>query len=177
MDFWSGLRLRLGAGSSWRADVRAPSGAAQPADARPRDHKRLLLVIGLGALSWVATYVGTFELIQSKLGDLPFLQKVIIGFSVALLMTMIMWLLDKMGAHRRVHDDPLKTSVERRHIGLDGRDAPLDEVRSELEAPGVFLAHLAPRSVAGTAVTIAPWSTPGPASATSFCAASGASST
>jgi hypothetical protein len=100
MDFWSWLRLRLGAGDPWRADANEPSGAAHPADARhaPRDQKRLLLVIGLGALSWVATYVGMLELIESNLGDLPFLHKIIIGFSVAMLMTMIIWLLDKMFA-------------------------------------------------------------------------------
>ena len=53
-------------------------------------------MVGLGALSWVATYVGMLELIESNLGDLPFIHKIIIGFSVAMLMTMIIWLLDKM---------------------------------------------------------------------------------
>jgi hypothetical protein len=38
------------------------------------------------------------ELIESNLGDLPFIHKIIIGFSVAMLMTMIIWLLDKMFA-------------------------------------------------------------------------------
>jgi hypothetical protein len=60
------------------------------------DIKRLLLLIGLGALSWVATYVGMLELVEANLGDLPLLHKVIIAFSVAMLMTMIIWLLDKM---------------------------------------------------------------------------------
>src|SRR5215831_11996836 len=95
MDFWSWLKLRLGAGDPWRAGPNEPSGAARDA---PRDRKRLLLVIGLGALSWVATYVGMLELIESNLGDLPFVHKIIIGFSVAMLMTMIIWLLDKMFA-------------------------------------------------------------------------------
>jgi hypothetical protein len=103
MDFWSWLKLRLGAGDPWRADPNEPADAAHPALARaerdaPRDQKRLLLVIGLGALSWVATYVGMLELIESNLGDLPFVHKIIIGFSVAMLMTMIIWLLDKMFA-------------------------------------------------------------------------------
>ncbi len=61
-----------------------------------RDIKKLLLVIGLGALSWVATYIGMLELIESNLGSLPFVHKIIIGFSVAMLMTMIIWLLDQM---------------------------------------------------------------------------------
>jgi hypothetical protein len=62
----------------------------------PRDLKRLILIIGLGALSWVATYVGMLELIEANMGDLPLVHKLIIGFSVAMLMTMIIWLLDQM---------------------------------------------------------------------------------
>jgi hypothetical protein len=64
----------------------------------PRDIKKLALVIGLGLLSWVATYVGMLELIEANTGDLPIVHKVIIGFSVAMLMTMIVWLLDQMFA-------------------------------------------------------------------------------
>ena len=65
-------------------------------DAPKRDIKKLVLVIGLGALSWVATYVGMLELIEANMGDLPIIHKVIIGFSVAMLMTMIVWLLDQI---------------------------------------------------------------------------------
>lgn len=68
---------------------------AEPED-EPRDWKKIFLVIGLGALSWAATYVGMLELIQANLGDLPLLHKIIIGFSVAMLMTMIIWLLDQI---------------------------------------------------------------------------------
>lgn len=64
----------------------------------PRDPKKLALVIGLGALSWVATYVGMLELIEANMGDLPLVHKVIIGFSVAMLMTMVVWLLDQLFA-------------------------------------------------------------------------------
>jgi len=64
----------------------------------PRDFKKLFLVFGLGLLSWVATYVGMLELIESNMGDLPIVHKLIIGFSVAMLMTMIIWLLDQMFA-------------------------------------------------------------------------------
>ena len=63
-----------------------------------RDWKKALLVLGLGSLSWVATYVGMLELIQSNMGDLALSHKIIIGFSVAMLMTMIIWLLDQMFA-------------------------------------------------------------------------------
>jgi hypothetical protein len=64
----------------------------------PRDWKKVFLVIGLGTLSWVATYVGMLELIQANMGDLDFTTKIVIGFSVAMLMTMIIWLLDQMFA-------------------------------------------------------------------------------
>ncbi len=64
----------------------------------PRDLKKLALVFGLGTLSWVATYVGMLELIEANTGDLPIVHKIIIGFSVAMLMTMIVWLLDQMFA-------------------------------------------------------------------------------
>ncbi len=61
-----------------------------------RDWKKLFLVIGLGGLSWVATYVGMLELIEANMGDLPLIHKGIIGFSVAMLMVMVVWLLDQM---------------------------------------------------------------------------------
>lgn len=76
----------------------APGDDAQENDGPPRDIKKLLLVIGLGGLSWVATYVGILELIQANTGDLPLTHKIIIGFSVAMLMTMIVWLLDQIFA-------------------------------------------------------------------------------
>jgi hypothetical protein len=100
MDLWNALKVRLGLAPPEPADATYQGSAAWPVDEdRPdRDVKRLLLVIGLGALSWVATYVGMLELIEANLGDLPFVHKIIIGFSVAMLMTMIIWLLDKMFA-------------------------------------------------------------------------------
>ena len=63
-----------------------------------RDWKKLFLVFGLGALSWVATYVGMLELIEANMGELPLVHKVIIAFSVGMLMTMIIWLLDQLFA-------------------------------------------------------------------------------
>ena len=95
MNLWNALIRRRGAAR--------PQHASSPAHwldvERPGpDLKRLLLLIGLGGLSWVATYVGMLELIQANLGDLPLTHKVIIGFSCAMLMTMIVWLLDNMFA-------------------------------------------------------------------------------
>jgi hypothetical protein len=68
------------------------------AERQGTDVKRLVLLLGLGGLSWVATYVGMLELIRANLGDLPLTQKIIIGCSCAMLMAMIIWLLDKMFA-------------------------------------------------------------------------------
>ncbi len=68
---------------------------AEP-EAAPRDWKKIVLVVGLGALSWVATYVGMLELIQANMGELPLTYKLITAFSVAMLMTMIIWLLDQL---------------------------------------------------------------------------------
>jgi hypothetical protein len=61
-----------------------------------RDLKKTFLVAGLAILSWVATYVGMLELIEANMGELPIVHKIIIGFSVAMLMTMIVWLLDQL---------------------------------------------------------------------------------
>ncbi len=91
----------------WSARDRAPisdtlhvpsdrADAWEEAPREPRDWKKLVLIVGLAALSWVATYVGMLELIQSNMGSLPLLHKVIIGFSVGMLMTMIVWLLDQI---------------------------------------------------------------------------------
>ncbi len=81
-----------GAASFQDFDEPAADKPAKP----PRDFKRTILIVGLGALSWVATYVGMLELIEANMGDLPLVHKLIIGFSVAMLMTMIIWLLDQM---------------------------------------------------------------------------------
>ena len=87
-------------GSRSRRDRTQPaevSDWAEP-EPQPRDWKKLFLVAGLGILSWVATYVGMLELIEANVGDLPLAHRVIIAFSVAMLMTMIIWLLDQMFA-------------------------------------------------------------------------------
>lgn len=78
-----------------RNAVHASADTAPP-EKPARDPKRVVLIIGLGALSWVATYVGMLELIEANMGDLPLVHRIIIGFSVAMLMTMIIWLLDQM---------------------------------------------------------------------------------
>jgi hypothetical protein len=62
----------------------------------PVDWTKRVLLIGLGALSWVATYVGMLELVEANMGELPLVHKVIIGCSVVMLMVMIVWLLDQM---------------------------------------------------------------------------------
>lgn len=73
-----------------------PASAARSHERSPRDPKKSFLLIGLAALSWVATYVGMLELIEANMGELPIIHRIIIGFSVAMLMTMVVWLLDQM---------------------------------------------------------------------------------
>ncbi|MEL7047699.1 MAG: hypothetical protein AAFO75_01850 [Pseudomonadota bacterium] len=67
-----------------------------PSEQPPRDWKKAVLVIGLGALSWVATFVGMLELIESNMGTLPLQHRLIIACAVAMLMIMIIWLLDQL---------------------------------------------------------------------------------
>lgn len=81
---------------SFKLGLRPDAAGDEPDSPPQRDLKKLVLIIGLGTLSWVATYVGMLELIQANMGDLPLIHKLIIGFSVAMLMTMIVWLLDQM---------------------------------------------------------------------------------
>jgi hypothetical protein len=88
---WSRARNTPGFGHSFE-----PETDWHDDDGPKRDWKKLVLIIGLAALSWVATYVGMLELIESNMGSLPLVHKLIIGFSVAMLMTMVVWLLDQM---------------------------------------------------------------------------------
>lgn len=82
---------------STRRTLSADDAFSGASPAKPeRDWKRSVLIAGLGILSWVATYVGMLELIEANMGDLPVIHKLIIGFSVAMLMTMIIWLLDQL---------------------------------------------------------------------------------
>ena len=80
------------------ADLQSDPGDWHQPETPKRDTKKFFLVLGLGLLSWVATYVGMLELIEANMGELPLIHKLIIGFSVAMLMTMIVWLLDQMFA-------------------------------------------------------------------------------
>ncbi len=87
---WSRTRTTTGG-----FGLEAPADWSEP-DPPQRDYKKLFLIVGLAGLSWVATYVGMLELIESNMGSLPIVHKLIIGFSVAMLMTMVVWLLDQM---------------------------------------------------------------------------------
>jgi len=91
----SGFTTRTGrtADASLSAlDDRGLDGGDRP----PRDWKKAVLVIGLGVLSWVATYVGMLELIEANMGEIDIATRVVVGGSVAMLMVMIIWLLDQM---------------------------------------------------------------------------------
>lgn len=74
-----------------------PDATGQPGDSLPeRDIVKLILVVGLATLSWVATFIGMLELIEANTGDLPLTHRVVIGFSAAMLMAMVVWLLDQL---------------------------------------------------------------------------------
>lgn len=98
MSFVTGAAATDGRRTTRTGGTSLDTGGASPASEPPRDIKKLVLIIGLGALSWVATYVGMLELIEANMGELPLVHRLIIGFSVAMLMVMIIWLLDQMFA-------------------------------------------------------------------------------
>lgn len=60
------------------------------------DWKKALLLLGLGTLSWISTYTGMLELIQANMGKVDLGVMIAIGFAVAMLMLMIVWLLDRL---------------------------------------------------------------------------------
>ena len=64
----------------------------------PPDIKKILLLMGLGTLSWISTYSGLLELITANSGDIPLTYKLAIGFAVAMLMLMIVYILDQLFA-------------------------------------------------------------------------------
>jgi hypothetical protein len=96
MAFWSAHKRAATFHDTLHAPLDGAGAWGAEPEPEPRDWKKIVLIAGLAALSWVATYVGMLELIQSNMGALPLLHKVIIGFSVAMLMTMIVWLLDQI---------------------------------------------------------------------------------
>lgn len=57
---------------------------------------KLFLILGLAALSWLATYSGMLELIAANTGPIDFEYKIAIGFAVAMLMAMIIYILDTL---------------------------------------------------------------------------------
>ena len=64
-----------------------------------RDRKKLILIVGLSLLSWIATYTGMLELIQANLGDISLTIRVAVGFAVVMLQVMIVWLLSQLFSH------------------------------------------------------------------------------
>jgi hypothetical protein len=58
--------------------------------------KKIFLVTCLAGLSWFATYVGMLELITANTGEIPLVHKIAIGFAVATLMLMILYILDTL---------------------------------------------------------------------------------
>jgi hypothetical protein len=96
MAFWSTRKCAADFHDTLHAPLHGSDAWATEPEPEKRDWKKIVLIAGLATLSWVATYVGMLELIQSNMGSLPLLHKAIIAFSVAMLMTMIVWLLDQI---------------------------------------------------------------------------------
>ena len=57
---------------------------------------KIALIAGLGLLSWISTYSGMLELIIANTGQLGLIYKIAIGFAVAMLMLMIIYILDTL---------------------------------------------------------------------------------
>lgn len=57
---------------------------------------KVFLIVGLAALSWLATYSGMLELIAANTGYIDLHYKIAIGFAVAMLMAMIIYILDTL---------------------------------------------------------------------------------
>jgi len=58
--------------------------------------KKIFLIVCLAGLSWFATYVGILELIAANTGVVPLVHKIAIGFAVATLMLMVLYILDAL---------------------------------------------------------------------------------
>ncbi len=84
---FAGGQPRRGEPNGWDAWKPAP---------RPFDWKKALLLVGLGTLSWISTYTGMLELIKANMGEVGLTIEIAIGFAVAMLMLMIVWLLDRL---------------------------------------------------------------------------------
>ncbi len=57
---------------------------------------KIFLILGLAALSWLATYSGMIELIAANTGPIDLQYQIAIGFAVAMLMAMIIYILDTL---------------------------------------------------------------------------------
>jgi len=57
--------------------------------------KSILLIIGLTILSWISTYTGMLELITANAGQISLIITIAVGFAVAVLQLMILFILDQ----------------------------------------------------------------------------------
>lgn len=86
-DLAAGTRERRRRGRSFRARLSA-------------SWKSILLVIGLSILSWISTYTGMLELITANAGQISTIYMVAVGFAVAMLQLMILFVLDSLFSKR-----------------------------------------------------------------------------
>ena len=98
MLFLKKKKAPMEAFSPAESDV-APRGRRDPLSERKSPFPaliKILLITGLGLLSWLATYTGMLELIAANSGHIDYGYKVAIAFAVAMLMLMIIYLLDSL---------------------------------------------------------------------------------
>ncbi|MFP4538677.1 MAG: hypothetical protein ACLFPA_10290 [Dichotomicrobium sp.] len=57
--------------------------------------KSILLILGLTILSWISTYTGMLELITANAGRISLIITIAVGFAVAILQLMILFILDQ----------------------------------------------------------------------------------
>jgi len=105
--------------------------------------KKIFLVFCLAGLSWCATYTGMLELIRANTGDIPFVHQITIGFAVATLMLMVLYILDALFSpiswwlcvpDSHLHWLQLRLLLE--GAGIPRRHDPLDGSRHRSGAEG-----------------------------------------
>lgn len=90
----SGDEYRAGAGTPASGQPRGGRGR-KPLARFAASWKSILLITGLTILSWISTYTGMLELITANAGQISTIITIAVGFAVAVLQLMILFILDQ----------------------------------------------------------------------------------
>lgn len=85
------------AGTAAKTSFRSAMGGS---GAQPSSLISVLLIIGLTILSWISTYTGMLELITANTGEIGVVPMIAVGFAVAVLQLMILYVLDALFSRR-----------------------------------------------------------------------------